>query len=432
MGATRGLSKKKMLEMGLEFMETNPGVRLTGAKLREATGLSQSVVNYHFGSIKKYREALGMDNTDYKVGAVAPDMILQQAEDRSIKTEYRRLAKRAAVEDRFLRNLRAAYLHMPEMPKVPAVKRPKPTDAGSEDALLLLSDMHFGEVVSEAETGGLGHYDVETFVYRLEYMAEKIHNLIRAHQPHVQKLNIAALGDSISGMIHEELAETNDGNSVDMMLGCAHLLAQFLLDMLQTFDEIESWWITGNHGRTGKRYRFKERYLNWDYVLAQHVRALLRTEKRIKFNIPRSFWTIMHIREQKLLIIHGDQIRGSGGMPFYGMQRAVGELMTLLRGRGGFDAIILGHFHNVGMLDRSDVELIVNGSMKGPDEFSIGALFQGSKPKQLFMGVHPKIGLSFRYPMVLSGAPDSGPHRYVWDREYPEESLEAIDKKLGG
>ncbi len=117
-------------------------------------------------------------------------------------------------------------------------------------------------------------------------------------------------------------------------------------------------------------------------------------------------------------------------MPFYGMQRALGELMVLLKNQGGFDAIILGHFHNVGMVDRSNVELIVNGSMKGPDEFAIGALFQGSKPKQLFMGVHPKIGLSFRYPMVLHDAPRSGPHRYLWDREYPEASLEAIDKRL--
>ncbi|MEE8607489.1 MAG: hypothetical protein V3S55_07795 [Nitrospiraceae bacterium] len=431
MGAVRGLNKKKLIEMGQEFIEKNPGVRFTGSKLHEATGISPSIINFHFGSIKKYREALGLEEVDYRVGTVSPDVVLERAEVQALKTENRRLGKRAAVEDRFIRNLQRAYPMLPKLPKVPKVARSKPSDAGSEDALLLLSDMHFGEVVSEPETGGLGHYDVDTFVYRLEYMAEKIHKLVQAHQPHITKLNIAALGDSISGMIHEELAETNDGNSVDMMLGCAHLLAQFMLDMLQTFDEIESWWITGNHGRTGKRYRFKERYLNWDYVLAQHVRALLRTEKRIKFNIPRSFWTIMHIRNQRLLIIHGDQIRGSGGMPFYGMQRALGELTVLLRSRGGFDAIILGHFHNVGMVDRSDVELIVNGSMKGPDEFSIGALFQGSKPKQLFMGVHPKIGLSFRYPIVLAGAPRSGPHRYLWDREYPEASLEKIDKRLG-
>ena len=293
----------------------------------------------------------------------------------------------------------------------------------------MLSDLHIGEVVSEAETGGIGRYDMTIFRYRLEYLAHKIHKLVRAHQPHVVKLNVACLGDNISGMIHEELAETNDGNSVDMMLAASHLLAQFLLDMLHTFEEIETWWITGNHGRTGKRYRFKQRYLNWDYVIAQHVRALLRNEKRIKFTIPRSFWTIMEIRGHRILAIHGDQIRSWQSIPFYGMQRAMAELQALLKRGGGFDVMVMGHFHNVGMLDRAgDLELIVNGSMKGADEFSLGAIFQGTGPKQLFMGVHPRpdIRISFRYPLVLTNAPEGQPFRYAWDREFPESSLEVL------
>ncbi len=46
MGAIRGLSKKELIKMGQEFMDKNPGVRFTGSKLHEATGISASIISY--------------------------------------------------------------------------------------------------------------------------------------------------------------------------------------------------------------------------------------------------------------------------------------------------------------------------------------------------------------------------------------------------
>lgn len=413
----RRWTKRQLLALGRQVKREHGPVG--NNQFIHLTGLGTGTISRTFGSWDAFARQIGM-------GGLEPDVVLGKREEARDREKLRRLATRAAVEDRLLRQLRAAYDRLPPLPAVKTVPAKGAAKPGSEDGLLILSDQHVGEVVSEAETGGLGRYDMSVFRYRLEFLAERVQRIAREHQPHLRVLNIGCLGDTISGMIHEELSETNEGNAVDMSLAAAHLHAQFLLDLLQTFERVDTWWITGNHGRTGKRYRFKERYLSWDYIIAQHVRALLRNEPRVRFTIPRSFWTVAVVRGQRLLFLHGDQIRSWQSIPFYGMQRAVGELMTLLRRRGGFDAIIMGHFHNVGILDRSDVELIVNGSMKGPDEFSIGALFQGSRPKQLFMGVHPKHGLSFRYPILLDTAPEGQPFRYRWDREYPEASLEAL------
>lgn len=61
-----------------------------------------------------------------------------------------------------------------------------------------------------------------------------------------------------------------------------------------------------------------------------------------------------------------------------------------------YDTMICGHFHTLLMLPR----LIVNGSLKGYDEFALSINAPWEPPQQALWCVHPKHGHTWYMPVV--------------------------------
>ena len=80
--------------------------------------------------------------------------------------------------------------------------------------------------------------------------------------------------------------------------------------------------------------------------------------------------------------------------------------------------VLLAHFHNQGVLDKVTGEVVLNGSMIGGNEYSLGRLFRSSDPKQLLMGVNPKYGPTWRFPINLVDANKSN-IRYTYETNKP-------------
>jgi hypothetical protein len=118
---------------------------------------------------------------------------------------------------------------------------------------------------------------------------------------------------------------------------------------------------------------------------------MMRNNPRITFDIPKSFWTIKGIGGLNFLALHGDNIKGWNGIPWYGIQRAVYKLTELLGSNNKqFDICCLGHFHNAGVVSRTKGEIMLNSSIIGGNEYSVGGLFASTEPSQTFFGVNPK------------------------------------------
>ena len=70
-----------------------------------------------------------------------------------------------------------------------------------------------------------------------------------------------------------------------------------------------------------------------------------------------------------------------------------------------YDCLLMGHFHTHTQLTK----LIINGSLKGYDEYASSGNFPFEKPQQALWITHPKHGVTFRMPVVVSGGdPDLG------------------------
>jgi DNA repair exonuclease SbcCD nuclease subunit len=71
-------------------------------------------------------------------------------------------------------------------------------------------------------------------------------------------------------------------------------------------------------------------------------------------------------------------------------------VQALLRhlGQPQVDYLAFGHFHQPTMLVGTDATIIINGSVKGGDEYSIGNYFGSQDPVQLLLTFHEKHGLT--------------------------------------
>lgn len=332
--------------------------------------------------------------------------------------------------------------------EIPKAIIPKGKKRTRESVVLMLSDTHFGEEVSREETYGLGGYNVETAIRRLQYISDATIKItqrqLRGYQ--FQKLYVFGLGDWVSGTIHEELERTAELNIVEQSYGLAFVLSQMVLEWCQVFPEVKVVVIGGNHPRLGQKKVYKERYANWDYNCGLFLRQMLLNQQNCQIEVPRSFIDYQEVEGHIFALMHGDDIPMRGIMPYYGIQRAVHQLESIQGGKFKeffretkqkyrmlaldeedvelkpeknklcaellekliddaekylVDKVCMGHFHDNSTLLNEKV--LINGSVIGPNEYAL-AKFLGGVPMQKLFGVHWGKGKSWEFSLRLDVA----------------------------
>jgi len=352
---------------------------------------------------------------------------------KALRQRNNKLLRELNFQDR-LENLTKKYLKA-----LPPVKVPKPatgfSKGSNEEALLLFSDLHIGEVIFRDEMAGLNEYDFDIFKLRVEYLAKVVIDLCTAKLTgyKIDTLNIAMLGDMVSGTIHDELIETAEGTVIEWAYGGAIVVAQFIMELAQVFPKVNLFGVVGNHGRMSIKPKYKHRYVNWDYVLYMNLVMLLAQQKNISFHFPRSFFIHTNINNNEFVFVHGDNIRSWAGIPFYGINRMVANFSELMASRGDYiKYYCLGHFHQTGQLEKTKGEKILNGSVCGGNEYALGRMFAYTEPKQIFALLHHEKGMTWRIPINLSFANTEKTPKYEYDlnRELVDQFGKILDEDL--
>jgi len=347
-----------------------------------------------------------------------------------INRKYKMIVREESISDKMIRVLKD---EAKALPKIDVMWEPPSQKVTQETAVLLLSDLHLGEIVDRDVVCGFGEYDFDIFNKRLKFLAKSMRSIIvrKLTGYKIDKLCIFGLGDMVSGRIHDELIENSEDIIFQIMNG-AFVTAQFVLELAQMFPEIEIDGVLGNHGRIIRKKYYKKRYTNWDFVFYQFLGMFLANNPRIKCNFPKSFFVIKKIRGWTFLLIHGDNIRSWMGIPWYGIERMMWKLGDLLKDKGtNVNYRILGHFHNTGELDRAFGELVINGSMIGGTEFSLMSMGEFNRPTQLFFGVHTEIGMTWRYPLRLDlkGVKEVIPYKHNQELNAAKYMKELLKRK---
>lgn len=253
--------------------------------------------------------------------------------------------------------------------------------------LLMWSDQHAGEMVSLEETGGLNEYDWSIMMHRHDLLREKLISWAEIFGP-VEELVIAAIGDGVSGDIHDELKQTNEMPLAEAIVQWGLDGGKWIESLVPYFKKIRVVCVRGNHSRFSQKPQAKKGYASGDWQASQIQAQVLKQYDSVEFIIPRANRAKLEIYGRKLMLIHGDAVPSSTmvGVPWGGMIRYSEKLAR----SHDFDHLLLGHFHEPHAIGK---RIFVNGSTKGVDEYILDRHGTGSPPAQVLLPFHPDHGV---------------------------------------
>jgi predicted phosphodiesterase len=272
--------------------------------------------------------------------------------------------------------------------------------------MTLWSDWHWGETVDARETGGLNAFNREIAQARVAKLVNNTITLLRDYSgpnPEYPGIWVMLGGDMVSGLIHDELIQTNWGNIADQAFECAAAITGALLRMADEFGKVHVVGVVGNHGRTTRKPQAKGRALDsYDRSIYKSIAAKLAGDSRFTIVIPDDTDYLFSVYGHRFLLTHGDSLGVKGGDGIIGALGPIARGAVKLRNSEGqvgrdFDTLIMGHWHQY--IPRGDaLGVIVNGTLKGYDEYArlyLRARF--AKPSQALWLVSPKHGIAAQW-----------------------------------
>jgi len=288
--------------------------------------------------------------------------------------------------------------------KRPIIIAPRPQEMGNgheQEAMVLISDVQIGEWVDAEAVGGLASYDMDIFRERANRLKIKVEKILRLHQSThpIHKLHVMFNGDMVEGHgIFQGQPYELDASVVDQTISGADVFHRVIAHWSGLVDEIAVSGVYGNHGKVGYDAPVKD---NWDYILYRFLEQLGRIDglNNVTYNFPRAWWQVVSSMDHGFLLVHGDDIKGSTGIPFYGAEKAEGRLRGMIP--EPFEYLLIGHHHRYCTFETNLGEIIFNGAWPGGSTYSLKKMQLTSRPSQLMWGVDKRHGKTWVYRLYL-------------------------------
>jgi hypothetical protein len=271
----------------------------------------------------------------------------------------------------------------------------------------ILSDLHLDEMVRADEMRDVNAYDRRIAHQRLSRWVEKVSTLPRDYMAGVDYDGAALFlaGDLLSGDIHEELRKTNAGTIAEGIAYWVDPLSAAVGALADEYGKVTVDVVAGNHGRNpiNRRSPAKGRARdNFDTLIGWLIARDYANDDRVDVHVEMSTDAYRRIYSHTYLVNHGDGFKGGSGI--------AGALSPLLLGshRKGkvasatgqpYDTMVVGHWHQLMMLPGQG--LIVNGSLKGYDEYARTMAFSYEEAQQGLWLTTPEHGITLTMPILV-------------------------------
>lgn len=278
-------------------------------------------------------------------------------------------------------------------------KLSKPARSKSADgtAILVLSDWHCEETIEPEKVDGLNEFNLEIAERRIKQTFERALLLLEdaRHLTDIKELVVAALGDFISGHIHDDLRESNSLSPLPATQFAAEHLERGLRMLLQhsgcDLTVVTSY---GNHGRTTPKPRSSTAAeTSYEHNLYQWMQKLFTGEKRIRWQVGEGYHNWLTIQDRPVRFHHGDKIKYGGGVGGITIPINKAVAQWNIARRSYLD--IFGHFHQFLPHGR----WICNGSLIGYAPFSVDIKAEFEVPRQTFAVIDKDRGLTRVLPI---------------------------------
>lgn len=263
-----------------------------------------------------------------------------------------------------------------------------------EVAVAWFSDWQLAKVTST--------YDSQVCAERVGRYVDKviaITDLQRADHP-VKKCHLWLTGDMVEGEdIFPSQTHLIDSSVFRQVFRAASLLADAIERLAGHFEEVVVEAVDGNHGWIGGGpRRGKNPETNMDrltyHLAAEQVR--MRGLDNVRFRIPdpvneRSWYLVSTIGNYSCLLIHGDQIKGQLGFPWYGFGKKVNGWANGAVPEE-FQDVAAGHWHQAASFPINFITVRVSGSTESDNQYAQENLAAAGRASQWLLFVHPERG----------------------------------------
>lgn len=302
-------------------------------------------------------------------------------------------------------------------PPIVISRKPKTIE---EHVVMHLSDGHHDQVITLEESNGFEQHDFPIACARAERYVETVIEWCTKTLDNFdfKVLWIPAYGDHTSGEIHGHGNRSYYRNQFKNCLAIGQLHALMFRDLAPHFDQVNVVYLSGNHGRRSTTKDYHGAQDNFDYLIGEIARLHSRDLPNVSFTIPNAYAVNLDINGVGFNFSHGDDVKGNGGVPFYGMIRRQKGLSALhsMSGQQRTRYFCMGHHHVLSGLSDLDGEMLVNGAWVGTDAYATNAFSGYREPAQLLHGVNPKYGVTWRMNVKLRHEDEQrGPKRYKID-----------------
>jgi hypothetical protein len=222
--------------------------------------------------------------------------------------------------------------------------------------VLITSDFQIGEVIRPQETDHTHGYSVEIFRRRYRALIAQTIRLCLDHQPSWTYPGIIyeRLGDTISGGIHDELAETDEVTPIEAVQIAAEEETAGIRALAEAFGRVLVQDCGGgNHDRDTHKPRSKAATAHsYDRLVSYILQREFKDDPRVEIFTTESPDIVFRVYDRTILATHGDKIGSRGGQGFIGPSATIarGAQKVIMDRRGPPGP--LPHLHRPGFRDQ--------------------------------------------------------------------------------
>jgi len=249
-----------------------------------------------------------------------------------------------------------------------------PEAATDGTMVLILSDLHYNELIKTETTNGVNVFNNEICKQRI---LEAIKNLVSAKY-NTEKLVVYIVGDIINGTIH--LGETSgDVAPMRSVVELAEFLGTVFTSLSKAYNKVTIKMVNGNHSRMSDSQKNYQKAYDFEYILYHMLRA--QVPESVYMDYSTTGYLVDNVEGMKIGVFHGDTVRSYSGQPDSGAYKVQNIIENLYGVR--VETLISGHTHRPIICQNMFGGLnIVNGCLSGINEYGLSSGFDTIYPSQ--------------------------------------------------
>ena len=240
----------------------------------------------------------------------------------------------------------------------------------NNEAVLMTSDWHIGANFKNY----FAEYSIDIAKKRIKELTEKTVEYCLANN--VSTLHVELLGDSLDGSIHTSARIESEEDVISELMIYCEVLSEMINELSIFIPYIKVHSVIGNHTRITPNKKESITKENFERLVPFYLKARLTAIDNVEITNSSIDDTIdvYEVKGQTIFCVHGD---------LDSPQNAVSKLSAMLKVFP--DEVHMGHYHKHFEMDNYDMETVVNGSLKGTDNYAKEKRLSGSPMQKLMI-----------------------------------------------